>query len=110
MPDLRTLDRSEIAPDTPLRLDVAAALAFPGGGMSAASLRLERDRGRLVVERIAGKDFTTLAEIDAMRDRCRSEGPHLKFEGRDGRRRPRHTPRLMGHPRRTTKGPHRLPR
>ena len=60
-----------IGPDTPLRLDVAATLAFPGGGMTASGLRKERDRGRLAVERIAGKEFTTLAAIDNMRSLCR---------------------------------------
>lgn len=53
--------------DTPLRLDVAAKLAFPGGGVTAASLRREARAGRLVIERIAGKDFTTLTHIETMR-------------------------------------------
>jgi hypothetical protein len=48
----------------PLRLGVAAALAFPDGSMAAARLRREADRGRLIIERIAGKDFTTLANIE----------------------------------------------
>ena len=47
-------------PDTPLRLDVAAKLAFPDGSVTAGSLRREARAGRLVIERIAGKDFTTL--------------------------------------------------
>jgi hypothetical protein len=54
-------------PDTPLRLDVAAKLAFPDGGITAASLRREASAGRLVIERIAGKDFTTLTHIENMR-------------------------------------------
>jgi hypothetical protein len=33
--------RNEITPDMPLRLTVAAALAFPGGPMSASGLRRE---------------------------------------------------------------------
>ena len=57
--------------DTPLRLSVAAALAFPDGSMTASGLRLECARGRLVVERIAGKQFTTLAHIEEMRRLCR---------------------------------------
>ncbi|HET6247366.1 MAG TPA: hypothetical protein VFE47_06650 [Tepidisphaeraceae bacterium] len=57
--------------DTPLRLHVAADIAFPGGTMTASGLRRERDRGRLIVERIAGKDFTTLANIEKMRELCR---------------------------------------
>ena len=54
-------------PDTPLRLAVAAKLAFPDGGVTAASLRREARAGRLVIERIAGKDFTTLTHIENMR-------------------------------------------
>ena len=61
----------QIKPDTPLRLDVAAKLAFPDGSMTASGLRRERARGRLVVERIAGKDYTTLANIERMRELCR---------------------------------------
>jgi hypothetical protein len=62
---------AEIDLDTPLRLDVAARLAFPGGGMSASGLRKERDRKRLVIEKIAGKEFTTLRFIEQMRFLCR---------------------------------------
>jgi hypothetical protein len=50
---------------TPLRLKTAAEVAFPGGGMTASGLRHEAVRGRLVVERIAGKDYTTLQAIDS---------------------------------------------
>jgi hypothetical protein len=58
----------EIALDTPLRLATAAALAFPDGSMTASGLRREAERGRLAIERIAGKDFTTLAAIAEMRE------------------------------------------
>ena len=61
----------EPSSDTPLRLDVAARLAFPDGGVSATSLRREAERGNLVIERIAGKDFATLAAIRDMRAKCR---------------------------------------
>lgn len=61
---------SEITPTTPLRLAVAASIAFPQGGVTVTSLRLEASRGRLKIERIAGKDFTTLAAIDEMRRLC----------------------------------------
>ena len=61
----------KITPDTPLRLGVAAALAFPDGSMTASGLRREAERGRLVIERVAGKDFTTLANIERMRELCR---------------------------------------
>jgi hypothetical protein len=45
--------------DRPLRLAVAAKVAFPDGSMSASGLRREAQRGRLVIERIAGKDYTS---------------------------------------------------
>jgi hypothetical protein len=56
-------------------LDIAAAVAFPGGAMTASGLRREAARGRLVIERIAGKDFTTLAAIATMREKCRAQPP-----------------------------------
>lgn len=65
--------RDLIGPDTPLRLDVAAAIAYPDGSMSSSGLRAESRRGRLVIERTAGKDYTTLANIDRMRELCRRE-------------------------------------
>jgi hypothetical protein len=61
----------KVTPDTPLRLEIAAVIAFPDGSMTAAGLRREGARGRLVIERIAGKDFTTLANIERMRELCR---------------------------------------
>src|SRR6516164_6815405 len=61
----------DIGPDTPLRLDLAARVAFPGGGMTASGLRREAARGHLTIERIAGKLFTTLGAIAIMRERCR---------------------------------------
>src|SRR5215831_10968511 len=64
-------DRSEISATTPLRLAVAAALAYPDGSMTASGLRREAARGRLVIERTAGKDYTTLAAIERMRELCR---------------------------------------
>src|SRR5205823_5386395 len=57
--------------DRPLRLAVAAKVAFPDGSMSASGLRREAKRGRLVIERIAGKDYTTLGCIERMRELCR---------------------------------------
>jgi hypothetical protein len=65
--------RDEVKPDTPLRLDVAARLAFPDCSMTASGLRREAARGRLVIERIAGKDYTTLANVEKMRETCRVE-------------------------------------
>src|SRR3974390_2018741 len=63
----------EITPNTPLRLADAVKIAFPMGGMTVAGLRRERDRNRLVIEKIAGKEFTTLAHIERMRELRRGE-------------------------------------
>lgn len=57
--------------DTPLRLDVAAALGFPDGTMSVSGLRREARRGRLTISRIAGKDYTSLSAIKEMERLCR---------------------------------------
>jgi len=65
--------RDQIADDAPLRLEIAAALAYPDGSMTASGLRNEARRGRLVVERTAGKDYTTLRNIEHMRGLCRVE-------------------------------------
>jgi len=62
---------TQAEPNTPLRLSTAAVLAFPDGSMTASGLRRESARGRLVIERIAGKDYTTLANIERMRELCR---------------------------------------
>jgi hypothetical protein len=64
-------DTSQLDSDAPLRLSVAAKLAFPDGSMTASGLRREAARGRLRIERIANKDFVTLAEIKRMRELCR---------------------------------------
>ena len=72
-------NRAEITPDTPLRLADAVKIAFPMGGMTVAGLRRERDRNRLVVEKVAGKEFTTLAHIERMRELCREEARGLDF-------------------------------
>lgn len=63
-------DSSPPDADAPLRLSLAAKLAFPDGSMTASGLRREAARGRLRIERIANKDFVTLAEIKRMRELC----------------------------------------
>jgi hypothetical protein len=63
----------QVAEDAPLRLEIAAQIAFPDGTMTASGLRKERNRGRLVTELIAGREYVTLAEIARMRELCRSE-------------------------------------
>jgi hypothetical protein len=60
-----------IGPNTPLRLKKAAELAYPDGSMTASGLRGEAKKGRLVIERVAGKDYTTLGAIEEMRGKCR---------------------------------------
>ncbi|WP_229175801.1 excisionase [Bradyrhizobium ivorense] len=62
---------SAIEPTTPLRLDVAARLAFPDGSMTKSGLNREAQRGRLQVEKIAGKLYTTMNAINHMRAECR---------------------------------------
>jgi hypothetical protein len=64
-------DASQITLDTPLRLAAAAALAFPNGGMTVSGLRKERDAKRLATELVAGKEYTTLRNIERMRAACR---------------------------------------
>ncbi len=66
---------SKYSPDTPLRLDVAVREAFPAGGMTVSGLRKEIAKGRLEVELIAGKQFTTLLAIARMRELCRVSKP-----------------------------------
>jgi hypothetical protein len=66
MPDL-----DQISKDTPLRLNIAAALAYPDGSMTPSGLRREAAKGRLAIERTAGKDYTTLGAIEHMRELCR---------------------------------------
>lgn len=66
-----TTGLAAIAPDTPLRLAKAAEIAFPEGGMKATGLRRERDAGRLETWFVAGKEYTSLAAIEAMIALCR---------------------------------------
>ena len=47
-----------------------------------AGLRRERDRNRLIIEKIAGKEFTTLAHIERMRELCRDEARVLGSNSR----------------------------
>jgi hypothetical protein len=72
---MTAVDRPQIDPHAPLRLSRAAEIAFPGSGMTASGLRREAAKGRLAIERIAGKDFTTLAAIEEMRAKCVQHQP-----------------------------------
>jgi hypothetical protein len=68
---LSKIDLSSVDPEMPLRLDVAAQLAYPDGSMTKSGLRREIGRGRLECERTAGKQYVTLAGIQRMRVLCR---------------------------------------
>lgn len=62
---------ADIDPNAPLLLGTAARLAFPDGAVSGATLKRQHRKGLLVIERIGGRDFTTLNAIDEMRRLCR---------------------------------------
>ena len=97
-------DQAKINSDTPIRLTIAAALAFPDGSMTASGLRRESARGRLVIERIAGKDYTTLANIERMRELCRVEA---KVQDSTCAGPPKHRAQSrVAHPRRATRFRH----
>jgi hypothetical protein len=67
-----------VHPDEPLRLEDAIKFGFPHGGMTASGLRREARAGRLVIEKIANKHFTTLRAIEEMRKLCRVKvGGHV---------------------------------
>ena len=65
-----SIEGHAVGPDTPLRLAEAVRIAFPTGALSISGLRREIERGRLSVEVIAGKHFTTLRAIEEMRRLC----------------------------------------
>jgi len=62
----------DVTPTTMLRLAVAAKVAFPDGSMSVSALRREGAAKRLTIYRIRGKDFTTLADINLMKEAAAS--------------------------------------
>jgi hypothetical protein len=66
-----SIDQSAIGPNTPLRLHIAAKIAYPDGSMTMSGLRNEIKKGRLESERTAGKQYVTLAGIERMRQKCR---------------------------------------
>src|SRR5262245_27647491 len=76
----------DIGDEEPIRLALAAKLAFPDGSMGVSGLRREAARGHLEIERIAGKDYTTLRAIREMRDKCRvnPKAPVSGCNQRDG--------------------------
>jgi hypothetical protein len=74
---------ADIMPDTPLRLNIAAKLAFPAGGMTASGLMSEYRKGRLRLECIANKYFVTLNAIAEMRQLCALQNPHASTFAKD---------------------------
>lgn len=68
-PDSDIANPTEVSPTTRLRLAKAAELS----GLAISCLRREAARGRLVIWRVGGKDWTSLAEIDRMFELCRVE-------------------------------------
>lgn len=59
---------SRPAVDLSKRIRLAEAAAYYG--LTVSALRNEGKRGRLAVWRVAGKDWTSLAECERMFDRC----------------------------------------
>ena len=57
--------------DAPLPLEIAARLAYPAGDMTANGLRRLGKNGRLAIETVSRKQFTTLRAIEEMREKCR---------------------------------------
>ncbi len=65
------VDVSMITTVTPLRLEVAARLAYPDGSVTAAALRRFVVAQKVTHEFVAGKYYVTLAAIEEMRASCR---------------------------------------
>ena len=65
-----SLDHYAITDDTPLRLETAAQLAFPDGGVSRDALR-SAACSELEHERLAGRIITTLRWVREWRERNR---------------------------------------
>lgn len=74
-----------MTPDDPVPLSEAVRLFFPHGGATVSSLRTEARKGRLALERIAGKDFVTLRAIQDMRAKCRTVASQpASISGKEG--------------------------
>src|SRR5262249_41640245 len=69
---------------------ITAQIAFPDGSIGVSGLRREIERGNLRVEQIAGKTFTTLANIEDMRKKCAipTKGRESSSENHGGRENP----------------------
>ena len=66
----RPASLDDIDSDTPIRLALAARLAYPDGSMSVSGLRRLGEKGLLVIERVNRRDYTTLTAIRQMREQC----------------------------------------
>src|SRR3984957_10207287 len=76
--------------DMPQRLGVVAAQF----GLTTAALRTEAKRGRLVISRVAGKDWTSVAEVNRMFGLCRVTPEALTYgSGQSASERAAETPR-----------------
>ena len=73
MTSRKEVDRSRITDVTPVRLALAAELAFPDGSVSEATLRREISMGRLTAWKVGTRLLTSQAEIVIWLDRCRVE-------------------------------------
>jgi hypothetical protein len=89
------LPRIIVDNNTPQRLGVVAAQF----GLTAAALRTEAKRGRLVISRVAGKDWTSVAEGREF-DRCRAYPEGLTSGSGRLPARQRRRSRAMDYPRR----------
>lgn len=87
--DIYSSDRSGFDRREPIRLALAARIAFPDGSIGVKSLRRQRDAGRLVTEMVGGKEFTTLAAIEEMRGLCRVHPSRPVSSGETNTRKPR---------------------
>ena len=82
------MQQETIDPNQPLRLETAARLKFPDGSVSVAALRKLIKSDRLVAWRVAGKDLTSIHELDRMLERCRAPKDHPDF-GTENHERPK---------------------
>jgi hypothetical protein len=60
-----------IGNDTAIPLKKAAEMFFPAGGVTASTLRIEAQRGNLIIIRIGRQDFVTKDAIDQMLENCK---------------------------------------
>jgi hypothetical protein len=85
---LNEFDKKAIDLDTLLTLQEACDIEFRGL-VKVSTLRLERDRGNLVVERIGRREFVTLRAVREMREKCRvQKSPPTSGSNRQNSMRP----------------------